>query len=200
MSETAPWMTKSNLILWLVGYAAILAIAGALIWWWFRLEFRNTIILIVACIAAFVIFGGTMYSFYADHRAREVVLREGVKGTARVLQVESTNVLINRRPQVRMRLEVSVPGKHGYEQVHVDTIPLGQALAPGRELTIYLDRNVPQRLMIDWNAPMATVPAPSPAAPATVSTRLQELQRLRDERQISEDEYQAQRKRILSEL
>lgn len=200
MTQTAPWMSKPNLMLWLVGYAAVIAIAGGLIWWWFRLEFRNTIILIVACISAFVIFGGTMYSFLASHQARDAMLREGLKGTARVLQVESTNVLINRRPQVRMRLEVSVPGKRAYELAHVDTIPLGQALAPGRELTIYLDRKHPQRLMIDWNAPIASLPAASSAAPSTVSTRLQELQRLRDERQISEDEYQAQRQRILSDL
>lgn len=207
MSEAAPWMTKSSLTLWIGGYAVLAVAVGVLIWWWFRPEFRNMVILVIGCVAAFVIFSGTMWSFYAGHQASVVMKRDGIKGSARVLQVESTNVLINRRPQVRMRLEVKLPGKPAYEQQWTDTIPLGQAVAPGRDLTVYLDRADGQRMMIDWEAPMVVAPAGAPAAPSSsssaspsVSARLDELRKLRDDGQISEEEYRAHRERLLSEL
>lgn len=201
----APWMTKSSLSLWIGGYAVLAVVIGFLIWWWFRPELRGTVTLVIACIAAFLIFSGTMYSFYAGHQASVVMKRDGVKGNARVLQVESTNVLINRRPQVRLRLDIKLPGKPGYEQQWTDTIPLGQAVAPGRDLTVYVDRNNPLRMMIDWEAPMvaapaAAAPSSSSSASPTVSARLEELRKLRDDGQISAEEYQAHRERLLSEL
>jgi hypothetical protein len=143
-----------------------------------------------------------LLNLHSRTQAWEDAKRDGLKGTARVVQVESTNVIVQRRAQVRMRLSVSIPGKPRYEVLHLDTVALGQGVMPGRELSVYVDRQDPQTLVIDWNAPMQTAPAQAAPVPAssTVAARLAELDRLRDEGKITAEEYQAHRQRLLTEL
>jgi hypothetical protein len=71
---------------------------------------------------------------------------------------------------------------------------------PGRRLTVYVDRARPERLVIDWSASTDPVTATAQGPTSDVSTRLGELDRLRERGQITDAEYQAQRQRILSDL
>lgn len=188
-------MGKASLISALGGYVAVAALVCLAIWWFKRPEPRVMVILIGSSIAALGIAAFLMNNLASRTAAVQTMKSEGLRGSAEVLQVESTNVIVQRRPQVRLRLRVTVAGKPPYEVQHTDTIALGQSVAPGQKLAVYVDRNDPQRLMIDWGAAVGASPASS-----TVSVRLAELQRLRDAGQISAEEFQAQRQRILSEL
>lgn len=197
-------MGKIGMMGWLGVYALGVTALCVAVWWWMRPEPRTMIIVIAGCAFSVLVAGFLMHNMQSQAQAWERMKREGLRASAKVLQVESTNLLINRRPQVRMRLAVSVPGKPPYEMEHVDIVEWGQSVVPGRELTVYVDRQQPERLVIDWNAPLSSMtvaPGPSPSTTgADVSRRLDELRRLRDRGQISEDEYQAQRQRILSDL
>ncbi len=202
MSESADWMSKAGPLVWLGGLALAMFVISGLIWWWMRPEPRHAVILFGSCFFGVVVAAVLLFNMHARTQAWESAKRDGLRGTAKVLQVESTNVIVQKRAQVRMRLNVSIPGKPRYEVVHLDTVALGQGVMPGRELTVYVDRQDPQRLVIDWNAPMQTAPAqaaPVPASP-TVAARLEELGRLRAAGQITEEEYQAHRQRLLTEL
>ncbi|TDU30930.1 hypothetical protein DFR24_0287 [Panacagrimonas perspica] len=178
------------------GWIVIFAIAMGLLAWIFNPTSRMGLFMFLGAAVPAGIGIFWMYQVQTQNAAWQLMREQGLAGTARVLQVESTNVRINKRAQVRMRLQVRVPGDPPYEISRVDVVPLGQAVTPGNELVVYVDRADHQQLIIDWTA---AAPEGSSGKP-DVSARLQELEALRKNGQITEDEYQAHRQRLLTEL
>lgn len=175
-------------------------VAAHVVVWWFKPEPKTVGMLVSRCLLVVGVGLAVLYFVKPRGHEFELLKRDGVRGTATVLKVQSTNVTIGRRPQVRLQMRVEVGGKPAYELTHVDLVGIGQAVIPGRRLAVYVDRNQPDKLVIDWaesTEPLAETPK---AAPPDVSSRLAELDRLRDRGQITEAEYAALRERVLSEL
>lgn len=179
------------------GWIVVFVIAMGLLAWIFSPTSRWGLFMFLAAAIPAGIGIFWMYHVETQNAAWRLLREQGLAGTARVLQVESTNVRINKQPQVRLRLEVRLPGDPPFEVSRVDVVPLGQAVTPGSQLLVYVDRADHQRMIIDWTA--AAPEAPSSGKP-DVSARLAELEMLRKNGQITEAEYQAHRARLLSDL
>ena len=97
--------------------------------------------------------------------ANERLKREGIPGTAQVLEVEQTGTYVNHQPQVKLRLRVEARGMAPYEvekRVTVPMIAMG-TLSSGRPLNVAVDPNDRDRIAIDWGG--------SGAAPAMLSSQ-----------------------------
>jgi hypothetical protein len=173
-------------------------VLGHIVKWWFKPEPKTIGALIVSCLIVVAVGAAVLYFVKPRGQEFELLKRDGVQGIATVLQVESMNVTVNRRSQVRLRMRVELEGKPPYELTHIDFVGLGQSVIPGRRLTVYVDRNQRERLVIDWGG--STEPLSQAAPSKDVSARLAELDRLRERGQITQEEYEAHRQRLLSEL
>lgn len=139
--------------------------------------------------------------------AKDRIQRDGVRGTASILGAEQTGVYVNEQPQMRLKLRVEAPGISPFEtekRMVVPFIALGQ-LGSGRPQTVYVDREDHDKLVIDWSAaPVANGATPAPAPPPkeeeTTLDRLQELMELKNRQLISDDEFAAQKARILNNI
>lgn len=179
---------------------AVVLILGHIAVWWFKPEPKAVASLIFRCLMVVAVTAAVLYFVKPRGQEPELLKRDGVRGTATVLQVESMNVVMNRRPQVRLRLRVETQGNPVYEMTHVDFVGLGQSVVPGRRLLVYVDRKQPERLAIDWGGSTEPLAASPPASSQDVSARLAELDRLRQLGQITQAEYDAHRQRVLSDL
>jgi hypothetical protein len=197
-----PFTSRLALYVWIGCFAFVFGAGTFTVWALFRPEPRVVAILVGTWLLAVALFGGTMWQFNSHNMAQARLKREGIPGTARVIAVEGTDVLINRRPQVRMRLVLELPGRAPAEITRVEVLPFaGYGIAPGRVLHVYVDPADPENMLIDWAAPVAGgATADDAPVRGDAAERLAQLQRLRDAGQITEDEYRAQRQRILSDL
>lgn len=91
------------------------------------------------------------------------LMRDGIHGTAQVLEAEQTGTYVNHQPQVRLRLRIQAPGLEPYELTKRVTVPMIAVgtLGSGRPLSVAVDPNDRDRIAIDWGG--------SGAAPATLS-------------------------------
>lgn len=110
---------------------------------------------------------------------------------------------------VRLELTVEPPHDAPYDASIDQLLPaaISQTLAAGQRLTVKVARDDPQSVML-WNTPHAAggadpdtgraVDAPAPAAStADRIVRLEKLQELRDSNVLTEDEFLAQKAKIL---
>jgi hypothetical protein len=95
--------------------------------------------------------------------AQEKIKREGIPAQAQILSAEQTGMYVNEQPQVKLHLRIEGQGVEPYEvqkRVVVPFIALG-TLSSGRPLSVYIDREDRDNVVIDWGG--------SGAAPATIS-------------------------------
>lgn len=143
-------------------------------------------------IAGWVLIGGLYHKGTVDR-----VMREGLPGIAKVKTVEGTGVLVNKRPQVRLVLDVRLDNGSNLEIDQIYTLPFpGYSIGPGQRLRVFSDKENPQVLVIAWNK---AVEEPVEAERSRAE-RLRELDSLRDQGLLSDEEYQSQRERLLSEI
>lgn len=193
---------STSAMTWIVGLAVSVVIIEALLFLWLRPSLRTMLIYGVAGVAGIALSAMALLKLEAQTQLTQYLTREGLRGTARIVWVQSTNVMVNRRPQVRLGLQVQLPGKAPYAFEHVEVLPFaGYGVAPDRVVAVLVDPNNPQSLMIDWTtAPATSAPAPGAQGDASVAARLEQLEDLRRRELISVQEYEAQRHRLLSEL
>lgn len=191
MSSTSGSATLWTILAVVAGSAVITAIA-----WYLRPETKTLVAWSVASV-----FGLGMVSFLvlknlgANQRYQHM-LDHGLQGTAEVLELSPTNVLINRRPQARMRLRVQLQGRPAYELERLDVLPVaGIGAGPGQTVKVYVNPDDPQDMMLDWSRSVR-----SQSAPADAGGRLQALDDLRGRGLIDEAEYQRKRQDILDAL
>jgi hypothetical protein len=201
MEPSASMLSRLSAFHLTVIFGAVALIVANVVMWWFKADPKPVGVLVLRCVLVVVVAAAVLYFVQPRSHDFDRLKREGLAGDATVLRVESLNVTINRRSQVRLQLRVDAQdGRPPYEVTHVDLVGLGQAVVPGRRLRVYVDRVRPERLVIDWAESTEPVGASPPARGRDVSARLAELDRLREGGQITEPEYQAQRQRILSDL
>lgn len=124
------------------------------------------------------------------------VIKNGETAPARVLKVSDTGVTVNDDPQVALTLEIT-PSSIGPYEAEVRTIVsrLNASLVrPGIAAEVVFDPKKPSRVQL------TSLEIPAAAAPGSSAARMNELNDLRDQHLISEEEYEAKRKEILEAL
>ena len=135
--------------------------------------------------------------------ARAAALRrDGIAGRADVLSATETGAYVNNQPRVRLTLRISAPGVDPFDVEETYTVPhtaLG-ALGSGRPLPVHIDRDDHAVFAIDLAGDGSPTP-PGPAEQAAGSAeRIRELGELKAAQLITDEEYRAQRARILSTI
>ncbi|MET7403250.1 hypothetical protein ABZS66_58215 [Dactylosporangium sp. NPDC005572] len=106
-----------------------------------------------------VLVGVRFLKKYAEGRRLQ---ENGVAGTAQVLQARQTGVLINNQPQVALDLRVTCPGHGTYDVRRREVIPmlLLSRVTSGLPLTVLVDPQDREKLLVDWSATSAMTPDP----------------------------------------
>lgn len=193
---------STSAMTWIVGLAVSVVIIEALLFLWFRPSLRTMLIYGVAGVIGVALSAMALLKLEAQAQFTQYLTSEGLRGTAKIVWVQSTNVMINRRPQVRLGLQVQLPGKAPYALEHLEVLPFaGYGVAPDRVVAVFVDPKNPQALMVDWTtSPVTAAPASRTQGDTSVAARLEQLEELRRRQLISAQEYEAQRQRLLSEL
>lgn len=157
------------------------------------------------------VIGGVMYAAGAGVEAATGGVPE-IPATLRILSVKETGTFVNERPRLEFVFAVEPEAASGmapYEVTKKATVPftaMGSVrVGDGFRATIVGPEH-PTSMTIDWDSPLpgsAHADAGEPPADADapdVSARLEELERLRREAKVTDEEYQAQRQRILGSL
>lgn len=160
-------------------------------------------IFIIGSVAAFL--GGTLLIVFAVvgriramNQAQRRLMAEGLPAQARVLAVTQSSMTVNNQPVIKFRLEVQPPGGLPFEGEQSSIVPLVNLgrVVPGMTVPVRIDPDHPEQFAIDWDS----LPAPGQAAPGTLKDKLAQLEESLRAGLISEDEYQAARRRVLDEL
>lgn len=198
--------SMKSLSAWGWGIALLLAAIFYVVFRWTPSGSRNVAIIGATVLVAVLAFGGLMLRDQMRRSTFERLKQNGLRGTAFIARADPTFFFINRRRQMSVTFELRVPGREPRSVDLLGSPPFGYPIGQGQLVTLYADRDDPDTWVIDWETPppgVEAAPAQMPAAPAgarAVSDRLAELERLREAGQLSEDEYRAQRQRILADL
>ncbi len=197
MNRNPPRVVRLGLM-WMIGAPLItFFLVGGLLFWHFMPAIGIGQIWVAVSLLLLGVYGVISWRVGKSRARQARLMAEGLRGTAVVLQAEGTGVLINQRPQLLLRLRVELPGRALYEVEHREIAPyLGlEALGAQRRVAVIVDRDDPQRLMIDWGAASIARPAGD-----VLTTRLEKLKNLHQRGLISDADFDEQRKRVLAEL
>lgn len=202
---TAPRVVRLGLM-WMIG-APLIAFfgVGGVLFWIFLPGIGIGQIWVAVAVVLLLVYGA-ISRWVNKRRARtEQLMREGLAGWATILEAEGTGVAVNHRPQARLRLRVQLPGRAPYDAEVREVLPFLGLESVGRErrVPVFVDRNDPKALVIDWNGVAdAAVDSGTAKKEAVegIAARLENLEALRRRRLISQGEYDEQRRRIMSDL
>jgi hypothetical protein len=85
--------------------------------------------------------------------SNEALRTSGVPGTATVVAVHDTGVVVSGAPIVTIDLEVTVEGRPPYRPSHPTPFPPTGATSPvpGATLPVRVDPNDPNRILVEWD-------------------------------------------------
>lgn len=167
-----------------------------------RVDWRWLPIAVGGLTTGIAVIGGVMYAAGAGVEAATGGVPE-TAATLRIVSVKETGTFVNERPRLEFVFRVEPDAASAmapYEVTKKATVPFTAMGSVGvgdgfRALVVGPDH--PTSMTIDWDSPL---PGDAQPAGSDVSTRLEELDRLRRDATITEEEYQAQRLRILGSL
>lgn len=161
--------------------------------------------------AAIAVLGGVMYAAGAGVEAATGGVPE-TPATLRILSVEETGTYVNERPRLEFVFAVEPGAGSGmapYEVTKKATVPftaMGSLRVGDGFEALVVGPEHPTSMTIDWDSPVPggtrtdAGQAQAETNPPDVSARLEELERLRREAKVTDEEYQTQRQRILGSL
>jgi hypothetical protein len=100
-----------------------------------------------------IILFGTIRYFIRRAAAREAYLmNNGIKGKARVLNMRSTGMYINRVPQMVIDLEIVTDLGERYKTSYKKTVPMQyyNIIRPDVDLPVYVDPNDRNKVFVDF--------------------------------------------------
>jgi hypothetical protein len=146
---------------------------------------------------------GIFWNSFAALRREGRILREGTPATARILQINATNIRINGMPLYDILLQVQPDFQAPYQANIRMQINVFQAqfITLGAEIPVRIDRANPQHVALDLQtaAQNAAVPAAQPSS-NPLPARLQQLEESLRAGLITQQEYDRMRQRILEEI
>ena len=198
--RAAPRIARLGLM-WMIG-APLIAFfgVGGILFWIFLPRIGIGQIWVAVAVVLLVVYGLITAAVQRGRARVERIRRNGLPGFATLLEAEGTGVSVNRRPQVRLRLRVEIPGRAPYEVQMREVLPYLalESVGPRRRVPVFVDKADPNSVVIDWSGlskddgAASGGPALNPAA-----ERLEKLQDLRRRGLISQAELDEQRRRIL---
>jgi len=86
---------------------------------YYDVPFESIDLLVMFMVIPFLLYGGYLvFSRYSARKAAELLARDGVTGTARVVSVKDTGLMINYRARVRFQFDIQ-PDAEG-PSIHVE--------------------------------------------------------------------------------
>jgi hypothetical protein len=160
-----------------------------------------------------------MYRGWAAKAAREQQLfATGEKAEATIESVQTTGMVVNDvNAQTRLRLRVRPRHRDEYTVERRLLIPFSAMPRPGDLITVAYDPATPTQLALDtdWRmdtgggralnvrrpepAPAAAPAAPPPGRVQALTTELEQLQRLRDQGTLTDEEFEAEKAKLLAQ-
>lgn len=182
-------------------FAAVLLVFGGALYAWLRPDPRVAMVWAVAALVGLAIPAALLLKFNRQEQFQTTMQQQGLRGVATVLRVQGTDMLINRRPQVRLQLRIELAGEPHYEQELLALVPLGRAVAPGQRLPVFVNPDHRSSVMLDWEQAAPGAPAQTSTAPVRdgLAQRLAQLDEARQQGLVSQDEYDRERARLLAE-
>lgn len=92
--------------------------------------------------------------FYFVRAGRQQgILKNGIRGKAKILAVEDTGLQVNFKPQLRIKLLVSIPSTPPYEVTHTESMDYHSItkLEIGKEVKVIVHEKNQNRLVINWS-------------------------------------------------
>ncbi len=191
-----PASGRTRVTLLLVICAAVVLVVGTALWFVIKPGSSTALIWGVAVVVPVMIGAVIWTRMQATAQRQQAFAEHGLPGTAEVLRIEPTNVIVGRRAQARMQLRIRVEGREPYEIEHVDFLPFaGFGLVAGQRMRVRVSPDAPDQVSIDWS-----VPPEGSGTRGSAAERMEALDLLRSRGQINEAEYQRKRDEILSDL
>jgi hypothetical protein len=141
--------------IWLIGFFALLGLAmciGPLLF-----GANGEASLIVASTGAIFVLVAAGLGFYARHaRAKAAhqdwVFRNGIKGTATILEVGNSHTTVNEMPLMKLTLDLDIPGVGRSQTGRREVMPIFTAnrMAPGLVLPAYANPQDPADFILVW--------------------------------------------------
>jgi hypothetical protein len=124
------------------------------------------------------------------------LLAEGIPGTARIHAVGDTGATLEGQPVCELSLEVTIAGRPPYRATVRQPVPrlLAPRLAPGGTVPVRVDPADPAVVVADLSAPATAASAQDPVA------RLERLAALRAQGLLTDQEFAAQKARVLEDI
>ena len=99
-----------------------------------------------------LLFGVIRYFIWRAAARQEYLVKNGLKGKARVLNMRPTNIYINRVPQVVMDLQVTTDYSERYETSYKKAVPMQyyNIIRPDVDLPVYIDPDDRNKLFVDF--------------------------------------------------
>ena len=193
-------------IIGLVGVPLLLLIiGGGVILWVVVPEIYIGQIWVGVGVLLALVFGGLLRKSNETKR----IAREGIPGTGRVLEMTETGTHVNKRPLIKVRLQVEAPGIAPFEVSRRLVVPYTSltALSSGT-IPVIVDRKDHSKVVVDYArisgsgaaSSMGRDPAGVAPGGTTTEARLATLDELRDKDLISAEEYEAKRDEILDSI
>lgn len=140
--------------------------------------------------------GGLLYALASGIEAKTgTSAKATVPATIRIRSAKETGTFINERPRLELELTVEPESGSPYEVTKLATVPftaLGSVKAGGGFKALVVGHDEPTKMEIHWDQPIEGA--------GDTTARLEELDRLREAGKVTDEEYAAQRQRILGSL
>lgn len=147
------------------------------------------------------VIGGLMYGLGSAVLASGAGAKADTPATLWIRKVTETGTYVNERPRLEFELHVEPDAGSGlaaYDATKKATVPftaMGSLRVGDGFRAKVVGPDKPTAMDIDWSSPVA-----AGGSSDALSARLDELERLHREAKITDEEYQAQRERILGSL
>ncbi|GAA3527862.1 hypothetical protein GCM10022234_26340 [Aeromicrobium panaciterrae] len=138
--------------------------------------------------------GGVLYALGSAVEAKAGTPAT-VPATIRIRSAKETGTFINERPRLKLELTVEPESGSPYEVTKLATVPftaLGSVKAGGGFKALVVGPEEPTTMEIHWDQPAD--------GSGDASARLEELDRLHQAGKVTDEEYAAQRQRILGSI
>ncbi len=139
----------------LIGLFAVLGLAMCVVPALFGADLETS--LIVASTGAIFVLVAAGLGLYARHAQRKAarqdrIFREGIRGTATILRVGSTNTTVNEMPLLKLTLDLEIPGVGRREVTRREVMPVFTAnrMREGLVLPAYASPEDPGEFILVW--------------------------------------------------
>ena len=141
--------------IWLIGLFVLLGLAMCVAPALLGADAETALIVgLTGAIFVLVAAGLALYARYARAKAahQDWIFRNGLKGSATILEVGNSHTTVNEMPLMKLRLELDIPGLGRSEVTRREVMPVFTAnrMAAGLTLPAYANPEDPTEFILVW--------------------------------------------------